>query len=334
MTSRLSRWFVRLSVLLLVMLSASPAFASSIGISVGAPETVTVGQQVEVKAILVEDGQPVVGAEVALTYQTTFGGRSGSVELATATTDESGVALMVYEQRAAHNDELQIVYLGPGTDPVDSYSFSIAVAEGGAQLYQSESGVEIPFVNGTLVILVISLVWFLIALAAIRLVQVGKAGKVGKLVSDDVGEEGSMWIGVALASAAIFTALGMVIVFVRAPVSNTDLTDPAVYDRTPIGYIDATYPYEGFGLADTSSAQTGDPVVDGKALSLQYGCAACHAPTGLGGVVGVDLIEEVGSFNSFVEDVREGPKGMPAYSESSLSDADLQKIYDFLKARE
>lgn len=329
MRSSATRRLFQVAIAIVIAAMAVPAFAGNIGISVGAPETVTVGQHVEVKAILVEDGAPVVGAEVALTYETTFGGRSGEVELATATTDDAGIALLVYEQRASHNDQLQVVYLGPGTDPVPPYSLTIAVAEGGDQLYQSESGVEIPFINGTLVILVISLVWFLIALAAIRLVQVGRAGRE---VIAQPAEEGSMWISVALAVAAVITATGMVIVFVRAPISNTDLTDPAVYDRTPIGYLDVTYPYEGFGLQDESSAQTGDPVTDGKALSLQYGCSACHAPTGLGGVVGVDLIDEVGSFNSFVEDVREGPKGMPAYSESTLSDADLQKIYDFIDA--
>jgi cbb3-type cytochrome c oxidase subunit III len=327
MRRRATRRLSQAAIAMVIATTAAPAFAGNIGISVGAPETVTVGQQVEVKAILVEDGAPVVGAEVALTYETTFGGRSGAVELATATTDDAGIALLVYEQRAAHNDQMQVVYLGPGTDPVPPYSLAIAVSEGGDQLYQSKSGVEIPFINGTLVILVISLVWFLIALAAIRLVQVGKAGRDAGAEPD---EEGSLWIGVALAVAAVITATGMVIVFVRAPISNTDLTDPAVYDRTPIGYLDVTYPYEGFGLKDDSSAQTGDPATDGKALSLQYGCAACHAPTGLGGVVGVDLIDEVGSFNSFVEDVREGPKGMPAYGEVTLSDADLQKIYDFI----
>lgn len=306
---------------------SGPAVAASIGISVGAPESVVVGQDVEVKAVLSDDGTPVEGAEIALTYKTTFAGKSARVELARATTDKTGTAVMVYQQRSDSNTEMQIVYLGPETAPVEPFMFTITVEAEGVQLYSSESGVEIPFINGTLVIVVITGVWSLIALSAVYLVRVGKAGQ---LVDEPAQESGSMWISVLLASAAIFTAIGMVIVFIRAPVSNTDLTDPETFDRTEIGYLGEIIPYVGFGLGDTSAAQTGDPVEDGRVLSFQYGCAACHAPSGLGAVVGPALVGEIGSFSRFVEDIREGPKGMPVYRESVLSEEDLHKIYDFL----
>ncbi len=310
-----------------VLLTAAPALAAGIEISVGAPDQVIVGQDVEVKAVLAEDGAPLEGAEVALTYQASLGGETARVEIASAVTDEAGIAVMVYQQRADDNREMQVVYRGPGTDPVNPYVFTIAVQEGGEQLYVNESGVEIPFVNGTLVILVIATVWFLIALAALYLVRVGRAGQ---LLETPVAEEGSMWISVLLASAAVFTAIGMVIVFVRAPVSNADVTDPARFDRTPIAYVGETYPYEGFGLRDESVAQTGDPVIDGDALFFAYGCAACHGLNGQGATVGPALVDEIGSFGSFAEDVREGPREMPAYDEATLSDENLEKIYAFL----
>jgi len=316
-----------LAVLALLTMAA-PAFAGEIGISVGAPERASVGQDVEVKAVLSEDGAPVEGAEIALTYQASMAGESARVELANAVTDETGTAVMIYQQRADDNREMRVVYLGPGTDPVEPYVFTIAVEPGGEQLYRSESGVEIPFVNGTLVILVIATVWFLIALAAVYLVRVGKAGQLAETTP---AEDGSMWISVLLASAAVFTAIGMVIVFVRAPVSNTDVTDPERYDRTPIVYIDSTYPYEGFGLNDESVAQTGDPIEDGGALYFKYGCAACHGLNGQGAVVGPTLVDEIGSFGSFSEDVREGTKGMPEYNDVTISDENLQKIYAYLK---
>ncbi|GBE26000.1 hypothetical protein BMS3Bbin02_02292 [bacterium BMS3Bbin02] len=340
MSYRPSRSTARIATSVMIVATilglSGPAFAAGIGISVGAPESVAVGQQVEVKAVLSEDGVPVEGAEVALTYKATLGGKTDRVEIASATTDETGTAVMVYEQRANDNGEMQIVYLGPGTDPVDPFEFTIAVEKGGVQLYHSESGVKIPFVNGTLVILVIATVWVFISLSAVLLARVGKAG----IVEDEASaESGSMWIGALLAFAAIFTAVGMVIVFVRAPLANTDLSHPGEYethideyDRTELAHVGDLDPYVGFGLKDESAAQTGDPVEDGKVLSFEYACAACHAPSGLGGVVGPALIGEIGSFNNFVEEVRDGPKGMPAYSEATLSDADLQKIYDFLEA--
>lgn len=313
--------------LLFALMASGPAFAAEIGISIGAPDRVAVGQDVEVKAVLTQDGVPLEGAEVALTYQATWAGESSRVELTTAITDDTGIALLTYQQRADDNREMQVVYIGPDTDPVEPYVFTITVEAGGDQLYVNQSGVEIPFVNGTLVILIITTVWFLIAFAAVYLVRVGRAGK---LVDAPTSEEGSMWIGVLLASAAVFTAVGMVIVFIRAPVSNTDVTDPDRYERTPIVYIDSTYPYEGFGLNDESVAQTGDPVQDGAALYFRYGCAACHGVSGQGAVVGPTLVDELGSFGSFSEDVREGPRGMPGYDEATISDENMEKIYRYL----
>lgn len=311
-----------------VVMTAVPAFAAEIVIAVGAPERVSVGQDVTIKALLHQDGVPLEGAEVAVTYQASIAGESGRVELATAVTDATGTALMTYQQRADDNGEMQVVYLGPDDGPVEPFTFTIAVEAGGEQLYELQTGVRIPFVNGTLVILVISGIWLLIALAAIHLVRVGLAGRNTDTLSS---EGGSMWISVALASVAIITAIGMVTVFVRAPVSNSHITAPDGYDRTVVNYLDVSYPYEGFGLDDDSDARTGDPLVDGSVLYFQYGCAACHGLTGQGAVVGGALVGEIGSFGSFAEDMREGPKGMPAYGEGTISDEKLEKIHAYLK---
>jgi hypothetical protein len=321
----------RLAALLIVIAAltmiAAPAIAAGVEISVGAPEQVTVGQDVVVKAVLTQDSDPVEGAEVALTYQASIAGESGRVELASAITDSTGTAVMIYQQRADDNREMQIVYLGPGTDPVTPFTFTIDVAGDGTQLYVTESGLRIPFLNGTVVILVISGVWVLIALSAIYLVRVGREGR---RIDRAPGETGSIWISFVLATVTVITAAGMVIVFVRAPVSNTHITDPDGYDRTIVNYLDVSYPYDGFGLNNTSAAQTGDPIADGGTLYFQFACGACHGLAGQGAVVGPALIGEIGSFGSFSEELREGPKGMPGYDEATISDEDLEKIYRFL----
>ena len=317
---------------LLIMIAAltmiaAPALAAGVEIAVGAPERVTVGQDVVVKAVLTQDGNPVEGAEVALTYQASIAGESGRVELASATTDGAGTALIVYQQRADDNREMQVIYLGPGTDPVAPFTFTIAVADETTQLYVTESGLRIPFLNGTVVILVISGVWALIALSAIYLVRVGRAGQQIERASR---ETGSIWISFLLATVTVITAAGMVIVFIRGPVANTHITDPDGYDRTVVNYLDVSYPYEGFGLNDASAAETGDTIADGHTLYFQYACGACHGLAGQGAVVGPALVGEIGSFGSFSYDIREGPKGMPAYDEATISDEDLEKIYRFL----
>ncbi|MDK1104041.1 MAG: cytochrome c [Actinomycetota bacterium] len=333
MTDRHISFSARIAISILTMLTmvmmATPAFAADIAIAVGAPERVSIGQDVEVKAVLSEDGVPVEGAEVALTYQASLAGESARVEIAWGTTDATGTAVMIYEQRADDNGEMQVVYLGPGADPVQPYVFTIAVESGGPQLYQIEAGVTIPFINGTLVITVISTVWFLIALAAIYLVRVGRAGRLAS--EAPTTEDGSMWISTALATAAVITAIGMVIVFVRSPVSNTHIKDPHSYDRTPIAYVGVDFSYVGFGLDDESAAQTGDPIADGSVLYFKYGCAACHGLSGQGAVVGTPLVDEIGSFGSFSEDIREGPKGMPGYDDATISEENLQRIHAYLK---
>lgn len=334
MTERRNPFGARIAILILavatILMMAAPALAAGVEIAVGGPDTVSVGQNVEVKAVLSEDGVPVEGAEVALTYQASLAGESARVEIATGITDATGTAVMVYEQRADDNREMQVVYLGPGTDPVQPYALTIAVESGGPQLYQFEAGVRIPFINGTLVILVISSVWVLISLAAIYLVRVGRAGRVTSEAATT--EDGSMWISTLLATAAVITAVGMVIVFIRAPVSNTHIKDPHSYDRTPIAYIRGDFSYVGFGLEDESTAQTDDPSVDGSVLYFKYGCAACHGLSGQGATVGPPLVDEIGSFGIFSEDTREGPKGMPGYHDGTISDENLEKIYDYLKA--
>ena len=49
-------------------------------------------------------------------------------------------------------------------------------------------------------------------------------------------------------------------------------------------------------------------------------------------MIGSALKGEIGSLTSFIEDTREGPQGMPAYDEATLSDEDLEKIYEFLRS--
>lgn len=322
-----SRFTALLIVIAALTMMTAPAIAAGVEIAVGAPEQVAVGQDVVVKAVLTQDGLPVEGAEVALTYQASIAGESGRVDLASATTDSTGTAVMVYQQRADDNREMQIVYLGPGTDPVAPFTFTIDVVGDATQLYVTESGLRIPFLNGTVVILVISGVWVLIALSAIYLVRVGRAGR---LIDRASRETGSIWISFVLATVTVITAAGMVIVFVRAPVSNTHITDPDGYDRTIVNYVDESYPYEGFGLNSASAALTGDMNTDGGTLYFQFACGACHGLTGQGAVVGPALIGEIGSFGTFSEDIREGPRGMPAYGEATISDEELEKIYRFL----
>lgn len=122
------------------------------------------------------------------------------------------------------------------------------------------------------------------------------------------------------------------IVIARSPYTHGNLTSAAGYTRTKVAYVGETYLFEGMPLKHPEQAQTGDPVRDGALLFFQYGCAGCHSVNGSGGPVGKDLRGD--SANKISTKVRDGPKGMPAFSSDSLPDADLQKLIAFLQSSE
>ena len=132
---------------------------------------------------------------------------------------------------------------------------------------------------------------------------------------------------VAISGLALTLIVGIVM---RSPYTHGNLSSPAGYTRTKVAYLGETYLFEGMPLAKPAQAQTGDAVHDGQLLFFQYGCAACHLSNGKGGAVGKDL--SGASPNKIQTKVRDGPKGMPAFTSDMLPDADLQKIIAFLQS--
>jgi mono/diheme cytochrome c family protein len=132
---------------------------------------------------------------------------------------------------------------------------------------------------------------------------------------------------IAISGLAI-TIIGVVVA--RSPYTHGNLASPAGYTRTKVAYLGETYLFEGMPLAKPAEAQTGDAVHDGGLLFFQYGCASCHGASGAGGAVGKDLSDA--SANKIKTKVRDGPKGMPAFSADALSDADMEKLIAFVQS--
>ena len=320
----------------LLMMIPGAAFAGDILITVSIPKSAAVGDHVELKAILTSAGEPIDGAVVSLTYRASLAGVSGTVELDREATGADGSAVLSYEQRAPENGEMRVEYLGPEDTDVVPVIFTIDVQPGAEQQHRSEAGLSIWWLNGWLVIAVIMGIWGLIVFSATQLAIVGRSTEEGEAEEDPFGakldeDEGSAWVSVVLAIVTVITAVGMVVVFVRNPLTHTNLEEPGVYDRTPIARVGEDYPYLGPGLRDPSLAESGDVVADGELTYFQFGCGGCHGISGQGGVVASELVGEVGSLGGFSEDIREGPKNMPPYAEDALSDEQLAKIHAFLK---
>lgn len=134
----------------------------------------------------------------------------------------------------------------------------------------------------------------------------------------------------ALVSGLAVGLIGGVVA--RSPETHANVR-PQGYDRTDVGYVGEVLPYEGLGLAGERPDEAADPIDRGQILFLGFGCAACHGVDAQGGVVGPKLdLEELWK-EDFVPIVRAGPAGMPSFTDSILSDLDLDSIYAFLKAR-
>ena len=136
-------------------------------------------------------------------------------------------------------------------------------------------------------------------------------------------------VGAIMMSGLAFTLVAVVIA--RSPYTHGNLR-PEGYDRTEIARVGQEPPFEGMGLADPQLATTGDPAQDGKALFFRYGCASCHGLKGQGGAVGTDLDADDINLSEFGREVRKGPKGMPSFTEETISEQDLEKLYSFLES--
>jgi len=134
-------------------------------------------------------------------------------------------------------------------------------------------------------------------------------------------------VGLIMISGLAFTLIAIVIA--RSPYTHGNLS-PEGYNRTEITYLGQEHAYEGLPLADPRLAQTGDPVANGRALFFRYGCASCHGLKGQGQAVGKDLSKA--DTEEILEKVRQGPKTMPAFLVSVLSDSDLQQLIAFLRS--
>lgn len=134
-------------------------------------------------------------------------------------------------------------------------------------------------------------------------------------------------LGVIMMSGLAFTLI--VVIIYRSPYTHGNLS-PEGYDRTDIIRVGEEIPFSGIGLRDPGAANTGDPVIDGRALFFSYGCASCHGLQGQGSAVGKDLSKS--DSEEIADEVRRGPKTMPAFEKEVLPDSDLEKLSAFLES--
>jgi mono/diheme cytochrome c family protein len=69
----------------------------------------------------------------------------------------------------------------------------------------------------------------------------------------------------------------------------------------------------------------------GRELYLSVGCYQCHGRAGQGGLAGPPLASSMLPYTAFAEVTRNPRWNMPPYSQKSLPDEELQKIYEYVR---
>ncbi len=300
----------------LMVLAASPVNAADV--AVDAPDQVTVGETVTVTATVTEDGEPIVGGDLALAFVSRFGGKAGWLVVDTGTTDDVGTVTFEYLQRSLDGERMRVEYLGP--DGQENTGFEVEVVDGD-QLYESEAGADIPILGVWWLLVLLGIVWTLLLLAVAWLLRVGR--------SSDLAAGPAKVIPRVMVGFVAFTSVGMFLVVLTRPQSHANLDPAGSFDRVTPAVVGAQYDYPGMG------GDGPDPVFGGgvgESIYVRSGCAGCHGLVGGGAVVGGTLVDERGvdALGDFLDEVREGPKGMPAYAETTLSDDDVRKIHDYI----
>lgn len=141
---------VTVTVLVVTALALSAPLAAAsqpTAISIGAPATAELGQQVTLQARLVNGaGQPIAKAQVIFVSPATFLGTSGDVVVASATTDKTGLATADWQVR--RNGTLAVRAEFSGDDQyASSQAATQMIVSGSQQLYVQHAGVRIPGLN-------------------------------------------------------------------------------------------------------------------------------------------------------------------------------------------
>ena len=127
-----------------------------------------------------------------------------------------------------------------------------------------------------------------------------------------------------------FAALVILMIGARSPYTHANLNigyDPR-YERTEQILVGAQTDFAG--LSPDAQLATTDTRARGASLYVTQGCASCHALAGRGGPVGRRILgvdEE-----TIAKRVRQGSVGMPRFSTTGLTDAEIADIAAYLRS--
>ncbi len=146
-------------------------------LEVDLPSEITLGDTVAIRAVLTEtDGHPIAGATIYFERPMYWGEAvNGHALIGTAMTDRHGVATITDEMRTAGESDVDAIFPGDAIHRMEEASASFTVT-GNTQLFESHTGIKIPWLNLWVLGMLIGFVWILYFVVGLRVLEIVREG--------------------------------------------------------------------------------------------------------------------------------------------------------------
>lgn len=141
--------------------------------TLSAESQVNFGEPVHLETrLLDETGKPLSRAPVTFYSPAAFlSGTSGFMRIGDAITDDNGVATIDYVSRRDGAIDVVVEYQGDDEHATSRASAKVTVV-GGHQLYESEAGIQVPYVNKWLLVGILSAVWGTLFFVVVQVIRI------------------------------------------------------------------------------------------------------------------------------------------------------------------
>lgn len=184
---RLGRlWAILVPLLLLLVTTTQVWAADPVVLELQMPEQATLGDEVEVTALLRDaSGRPVPRATIILWNSSEFLSVGGAITLGEAMTDAQGRVVFSYEARTEESITLNAYFPGDSRYSGAQASAEMSV-QGSAQLYQSTAGIQVPGLGVWLLVGLLGIVWTIFLVVMVFLALIVRAGSTTSSASGGI----------------------------------------------------------------------------------------------------------------------------------------------------
>ncbi len=163
------------------------ALADHLDVETSLPDTVKAGEIVEIRVTVTSaaTGQRVPGATVIADREASILGFSGRVEIARATANDSGEAILRWRERSGTTSTIVVAYSEAGETDLESLPISIITVGEGPQIVRSTAGIQIPGLGAWVIVGLLVGVWAIIQFSMVGPVQIARVAAVREADIDE-----------------------------------------------------------------------------------------------------------------------------------------------------